>query len=321
MEKYKQEDWLREQYIEKNRSINKMGQEVGVSAAEISRQLHINGIRTGKRDEYKYICPDCNVPQKNPSQHLTKSDCKRPEISEIQQEMLKGLVMGDGSINHHSKNWTIQWGSINKEFMDWFNWRMEDIGIEVREVKRSLEEIRNSWGESYDFSEEEIKDMNFHKIFRWGTISHPEINTMFSEWLKNGKKKFPEGIEISPINLCIWYCGDGGLNWSGDRCSSARITTVNESENIYSIVSSLERVGLNPNIYQDEREGSFNNPHTHTSISFSGDGMEEFFDYIGSPPPGMEYKWETESRQKYNELLKNSKTEIEPVIKDSLFNY
>lgn len=311
MEKYKEEDWLREQYIENGRSANDIAKDFDITHAAISCQLHKNGIRTGRRDEYKYICPDCNVPQKNPSQHLTKSDCQRPEISDVQEEMLKGLVMGDGSIIHHSKNWSISWGSINKEFMEWFDWRMGDLGIEVYKSRSDLEERRKQFTKNSSHTREEVMDFDFHEVYQWKTVTHPEINNIFNEWVSEEQKKFPEDIDLTPISLCIWYCGDGGLVWDGNGNSSyVKISTVNESENIQNIIKSFNNKGLYPEVHQQEMEGFFDNPHTYTSIAFFKRERDKFFDYIGQPPPGFEYKWELEDRQKYERLMENSKTKM-----------
>lgn len=308
LENYKNEDWLREQYVDKNKSTNEIAKETNVSYASISRWLHKFDIRTGERDRYKYICPECNVPYKNPSMHFTQSECKRPGLSDIQIEMLKGLAMGDGSIDFRPKNWAIRWGSINKEFMEWFNWRMEDIGVEVRDTEKNIEEAKGGFDSFY--SEEYINKMNYHKFYVWSTITHPKINKIFENWVVDGVKRFPEKMKLNPINLCIWYCGDGGLNWSNDKCHSTSITTINESERIDNIVSSFKEIGLNPKIYQKDRKGSFDNPHTYTSINFNGEELERFLEYIGPAPPGMEYKWEIEDRENYNKLLKSSKTKL-----------
>jgi len=319
-EKYKDEDWLREQYVDKDKSTNKIAEKTDITHASVSRWLHKFGIRTGERDRYKYICPDCNLPYKNPSTHFTTSHCERPEISRVQKEMLKGLVMGDGSINHRTRNWAIRWVSINEEFMDWFDWRMGDIGIEVRECKESFEEKRESFKKSFDWDEDYINTLNFHKTYRWSSITHPSIKKFFNKWIKNSEKVFPNNFEISPISTCIWYCGDGGLNYNGKYCSSATITTVNESSNIDNIVESFNKEGLYPKIYKDKRNDK-RGEHVHTSIVFSGEEMENFFEYIGEAPPGMEYKWETEDRSKYDNLMKNSKTKAERRVKESIFDY
>lgn len=314
-ESYKEREWLYREYVEKGRSTNDIAEDFDISHAEICRYLHRNDIRTGERDRYKYICPDCNLPFKMPSQHFERSDCDRPEINEIQRELLKGLAMGDGCINIHSKNWSLVWGSINKEFMEWFNWRVGDIGVEVREVEEYLEDKRKRLPSGWN-----SENMNLHKIYRWSTITHPEMNNIFSRWITDREKKFPKNLDLNPIKTCIWYCGDGGLNWSNKCSASASIATVNESDNINNIHGAFKRIGFHPSI--DQRVGNNSGgEHIYSNIRFSVDETKRLLGYMGGPPPGMEYKWEIDSFDKYKKLMKNSKTPMEKKNKESIFDY
>lgn len=44
------------------------------------------------------------------------------------------------------------------------------------------------------------------------TSYYPELFQYYLRWYNNNKKQIPENVQISPIALALWYCGDGHLD-------------------------------------------------------------------------------------------------------------
>lgn len=95
-ELYKKEDWLKKEYVEKDRSTHRIAENFNVTHATISHYLNKFEIIEGRErsTKYKYICPDCHIPQRSPSMHFSSSDCKRPEIDRQKREMIKRFGYG-----------------------------------------------------------------------------------------------------------------------------------------------------------------------------------------------------------------------------------
>lgn len=175
--------------------------------------------------------------------------------------------------------------------MEWYDWRIGDIGIDVYLSKSKKQKSKNS-------------EYNYRDLYRWKTITHPELNSIFEPWISNDKKKFPENTNLSPISANIWFCGDGGLQWNDNRFSCLSFITVNESGRKDFFRRIFRENGFDPHFYEQKRENSFGkeNEHVYTRISFSKEQSKELLQWMGGPPPGMEYKWETESYGRYKTL-------------------
>jgi hypothetical protein len=87
--------------------------------------------------------------------------------------------------------------------------------------------------------------------------------------------------------LKIWYCGDGGLQWCGEDRAYAQIRPMSFNGN--SVKNILDKFDLE---YSIQESGT---------VCFYGD-TAKFLDRIGPAPRGMEYKWETDKRDRYNRL-------------------
>jgi len=118
----------------------------------------------------------------------------------------------------------------------------------------------------------------------------------FYEWYESGSKVWPADIELTPTVLKHWYCGDGSLR----NGKSPTIVTVNEFGSEEKIASMLSRRGLPvPNWRKRGQEYTYNGKTSDRTALFAywpASVSDGFWEYIGDPLPGFEYKWPEEYR-------------------------
>lgn len=224
------------------------------------------------------FCPNCDVAVSYASRHWDK--CGEPELSQHQKDIIKGILMSDATISNeamtiYSSNYSfIQWISDELSWMAYQPF-LNDTGEnrKKRNIKSGFD--KNNNGNKY-------KDM-----YAVSVPKHSYIERL-QNWYTSGKKRFPED-KVNKTVAKIWYCGDGGLNWSGNSKAYAEIRAPNESD----------RDAFLESLFQDT---PFSPSSSSGDIRF-GSETDKFLDWLGESPNGMEYKWENYDREKYN-LLK-----------------
>jgi len=192
------------------------------------------------------------------------------------------MLLGDANISSHALgNPGLDVEMVNREFLDWFDEQMEVFTTGVR-LRRTAEESRDQSLETGFLS---AQDSNYHDTFRVRMRRLPELQ-QFEEWYSTGEKVFPNNLELTPTIAKMWYCSDGGVKI---RESIVRISSYNESDRKEYIVNLFDNIGF------DIRFSS-------QTIRLDKQSSYEFLDWIGSPPPGFEYKWELNDRDRYEKL-------------------
>lgn len=231
--------------------------------------------------EEQNLCYNCSKEFKSLSKHWSMStNCSYPNFSSEQIEILTGVVMGDGCVDRHSsKNWNIICSNIKREYLEYLCDKLENFSRQVRVGKTAKQSAQSS-----RFVDEPEQD-NYNTIYRWQTISHPEINDKF-DWAVNGNKTFPKNINLSSTVLTNWYCCDGHFENPPERI---RISMSNESENKDKIESYFADSGLpKPSGYNEinRDDGS-----SRCGAYWTKADTNELFSYMNEPIPGFEYKW------------------------------
>lgn len=277
--KHRDSEWLKEQ-VDMGKSLSVIREEADVGKNQtITRSLDKFGISMPNEE----VCEQCGNTYTKLTTHWARSECSFPEITDKKWEMLKGLLMGDGSLHLGSTNPCFQWNSINKPFMEWFASEMGEISSSLKfshDAEQSAENARKS-GFRPDAEAE-----NYHDIYTWYSIRHPEFEE-FENWYYPNGKEYPEDLILTPEAARIWYCGDGYMSFSeqanrGYIC----IKCSNEIEREEFLLGLFEENGFNPTINRD-------------SIQFSVDDTRKLLDWMGEEPPGFEYKWEMNDLESY----------------------
>lgn len=100
---------------------------------------------------------------------------------------------------------------------------------------------------------------------------------------------YPVSLSLSPTKVKFWYVSDGYLDvgrWGRPRIE---IKTRNEKDRVEYLVDLFEEVGFSPVFRRNE-------------LRFTCDDTERLVEWMGDYPPGFEYKWELDSRERYREL-------------------
>ena len=206
------------------------------------------------------VCLDCEEDFKSVqgrNTHIARSDCEYPNLTKRQREITTGLLMGDGWINRTY----LAIDNCNFEFVSWLEKELEEV--HGKTVLRKMDNPNH----------------NDQKRVRFQTHSWFK---KLAKWYDGGKKSFPEDLELTPMILKVWYACDGSLV-EGNRSDyyEARISASNEREG--NLEALFEDTPLNPTVYRN----------TNVEIVFGANEREAFFEWVGEPVPGFEYKWRT----------------------------
>jgi len=234
-------------------------------------------------------CTQCGNKYQRIAQHWsTSSTCKYPPFSDHQRKIIIGLLMGDGCILRESKRKPrLICGMISSNYLKYINKEFGIFGNGVSLI-RTGEQVANRSCER-GFSPN-AKTENYHNIYRWRSMSHPELEE-FADWYSTGEKVWPDDIELTPTVLKHWYCGDGHWN---DSVTSNRIiiSMSNEINNQEKVDRIFENVGLpSPSNYSisKRKDGS-----KKCNAEFTVDQSKKLWEYMGKPLPDFEYKWPEE---------------------------
>jgi len=200
-------------------------------------------------------------------------------------ELLKGMMLGDGSLSFNQKYPQFIIIMTNVTFLGWLQtelgWLSETLSVK-RIASEGAKHISNSLSENIDES-------NCLDTYQFSIKSHPQFE-QFGQWYNTGEIVFPKNLLVSPTALKVWYVSDGTLKWDSRYDSkNIRFASLNESNRPDAIVSALEKHG-------------FTVGHSGKVFRLSTSDTEDFFELIGDPVPGFKYKWAYQDRERYKRL-------------------
>lgn len=183
--------------------------------------------------------------------------------SELIQEIVTGLLMGDGWVHkEEGKNASFSIELTNKRFLDWLDQKLGNISTGVRPKKNS---------DNIFIEGKKVDKAKNCYILRTRRL---KAFNKFNSWYSSGEKRFPE-INLTSMILKMWYICDGSYS------DYPVIYSSNENDRKEFVLSFFNNLPLNPNF----------NKGGGGCLQFKRVETEEFFSYIGEPVPGFEYKW------------------------------
>lgn len=125
-------------------------------------------------------------------------------LSSLQKEFLIGTILGDGNVRFVARNreasLIVDHSLAQKDYVLWKYGIMNGwVLTEPKELNRRYHKDRS-------------KTL---KSFRFSTISHPTLTSLYNIFYRNGIKIIPENIgEVltSPFSLAAWFMDDGNKN-------------------------------------------------------------------------------------------------------------
>jgi hypothetical protein len=231
-----------------------------------------------KNSEGKEQCPFCREWYSQVSNHWTKSSmCDHPPITYRKVQIIKGLVLGDGSLNYQSKNIGVVITNTNLTFMEW-------LKTEMGWLVGRLEKMKNV-AQGFDV------DPDYH-MYQMSTRKHPQFSPFVSWYDDDEGFTFPQNISLSPMLLKMWYVSDGSLQHSGNSDMASVKISINHDSDV------RERVK------KAFREVSFDvSSRSNQEFALGIEDSQRFLNFIGDPVPGYEYKWENRDYDRYRVLL------------------
>lgn len=232
-------------------------------------------------------CPTCGDVYMSLGAHwVSDSGCDYPELDDNIIEILTGMVMGDATIQDHShetKNCRLYWRMITDDFLEWLDAKLDFLVLGEYDLNQTPKESAESAVESGLTDQAEPE--NYNSLYANMTRAHPEFN-WFGSWYDSGEKRFPlDEIDLTPLTLKVWFVCDGTTQLRDHRPPEASIACVNESDRLEDICEFIEdATGIEAKLDSDR------------GIRFNAEETKEFFEFIGDPLPGFEYKWPEEFR-------------------------
>lgn len=227
-------------------------------------------------DDHSIECPNCDTHYSQISNHWNR--CGESELSDKQKNILRGMLLSDGTVNERGAFTSY---STNKKFIQWLSDELNFMAYPP--VLNDGGDDRHERNIKSEFDVE--RDANYKDMYAFSSPVHSFTEDL-RDWYDSGKKQIPEDFSINKIEAKLWYCGDGGIHWSGDN-AYAEIRPLSFNNN--SIEAVLDQLSFDYNIQSDG------------TVCFYGDSRD-FLKWIGPAPKGMEYKWEIYDRSRYERL-------------------
>lgn len=223
------------------------------------------------------VCPFCKDSKNNLPNHWRLSSCDRVPYHPHHIEVIEGLLLSDGTITSYPPTSKFQIGSTNKEFLEWLSgvFGLFSGDVCLSETSDQIAHRNRETGFSPDADSKEYSD-----YYRLRTMADNRLNGIRDRWYVKGEKKIPNDFQLTSRSAKMWYIGDGHIRGTGKRRQN-RVAISNRSFDVDRCISILREQGFYPT-------SSGSNDHLLLSVS----DTQKFFDYIGSPVPGFEYKWD-----------------------------
>lgn len=173
--KYHDADYLREKYWGEGLDSSDIAEECDVSPDTILKWLKKTGVGTRERNE-------------------ARRNWIEPGDDLI--ELLEGGLLGDGYLGVGSDGGGAyyQETDINKQYVSWLKQIFENVGLDGRIDKTHGNRENSTW--------------------RFTSVKVMDLRELWMKWYPNGDKHVPQGFEISPTNMLLFYLGDGFLSES-----------------------------------------------------------------------------------------------------------
>jgi hypothetical protein len=204
--------------------------------------------------------------------------------------------MGDGTVQWNGKTPSIVLQVVTRPFVEWFKDEMGVFGNPIQKISGEdiYERIQRHGDERFSTTDE------FQDQYRVNTNCSHQF-AYWSEWYRNGEKRFPEHMSLSPMTLLMWYVCDGGLQAGTGKetnRTSMHIKATNELDRPDFLRDLFKPIGISPAVDDGV-------------VRFTVGETEMLFDYMPAPPPGFEYKFATTAGE-YNRLKPWSESKTRP---------
>lgn len=150
-------------------------------------------------------------------------------LSEIQQQLILGCVLGDGYLRKKTNaHLQITHSIKQKEYVDWKYQILKDIVITPPKAYQG----------------------NANRIgYRFFTRSIPELTEFYNTFYQCGKKIIPDNLVLSPLSLAVLYMDDGSKTYRSSyfNCQQFDLRSQNN------LIKSLAMLGIESRLNKDKK--------------------------------------------------------------------
>jgi len=237
-----------------------------------------------KMDELnRDLCESCGNYYKSLGHHWRHTPNCAPQLSDKQEDIVIGLLMGDGHLDMSSKNPYIKSNMVTFDYLDYLDSEFPVMGRGVKLISSAKESAKRAKESGFH---DGALEKNYSDVYGWTTYRNPNFHK-FDNWY-NPDKCWPKNISLTPTVLKNWYVCDGTLK---DK-DSIGISADNENKNVNKLVDYFSKAGLpepNTNVYSRPDYAWSNSDRL--LLSWGYEDSRQLFDYMGPSLPGFEYKW------------------------------
>jgi len=212
-------------------------------------------------------CHNCGQEFSRIALHWSTSNCTYPNISDKQNEVLTGLMMGDGwAEDKDNGKARVRVAMINKQYISYLNSLFPIYGTGVSQVTK---DGFNGPTDMYQFS----------------TMTAPAFS-QYRNWYDEGTKSISD-IQLTPTVAKHWYASDGSTEFDGGWSRAKLYCDVGLADK-GAVIQMFEESG-SPVPKWEEYKRENGNPKG--VLVFSSKQTDDFLNWIGDPLPGFKYKW------------------------------
>jgi len=135
-------------------------------------------------------------------------------ISSEQQEILNGLMLGDGCIQYSSKEsknprLCIVRSILDKDYMLW--------------QYHKLETLCKSGIKHHSYFDERT-NKTYYKV-QLQSRSLPNLKTIRDRWYPDNNKVVPLDLQLTPLICAVWFCDDGSIIHRNKKATELKLST------------------------------------------------------------------------------------------------
>jgi len=117
------------------------------------------------------FCQQCGNEYQRIGTHWShpNSSCSHPSFTDHQQEIITGLLMGDGSIDNSRKNPRIETQMISPNYLEYI---ADEFGVLGSEVSLAMTAAENAKAKRDSGFSPNANAENYSDVYRWCSMSH-----------------------------------------------------------------------------------------------------------------------------------------------------
>ena len=150
-------------------------------------------------------------------------------LSEFQQQLILGCVLGDGYMRRKTHaHLQITHSFKQKEYVDW--------------KYRILKNLVITPPKTYKGNGDRVG-------YRFFTKSLPELTSIYIKFYSNKVKKVPKDIILKPVTLAVWYMDDGSKSYKSCYFNTQKF----DSESQNNLIKALSKLKIEAKLNKDKQ--------------------------------------------------------------------